>query len=78
MICTNVQGPASSITFYQAHKSRSVRAMIPSTANMTGGFAVVSHCDTVKVSFIGDEGKCKESEEIIITFEEICDEILKS
>jgi hypothetical protein len=68
LMVTNFFGPPISVKVCGA-KSSKAYAFLPSMASVTGGFAFVSHCDTLKVSFVCDQGRCTDSEKIIKMFE---------
>ncbi len=72
---TNVFGPPFPVTLCGS-RSCKVYALLPSMADVSGGFAVVSHYDTVKVSFVGDSGRCADAARIIELFENTLDQIL--
>ncbi len=57
---TNVFGPPFPVTLCGSHSCK-VYALLPSMADVSGGFAVVSHHDTVKVSFVADSGRCEDA-----------------
>jgi len=57
---TNVFGPPFPVTLCGS-RSCKVYALLPSMADISGGFAVVSHHDTVKVSFVADSGRCDDA-----------------
>lgn len=54
---TNVFGPPAPVQLAGAMSKR-VYALLPSMAEISGGFALVSHGDIAKVSFIADTNRC--------------------
>ena len=74
---TNVFGPPFPVTLCGS-RSCKVYALLPSMADVSGGFAVVSHYDTVKVSFVADASRTTDAALIIRRFEETMDEIINA
>ena len=57
-------------------ESLKVSTFIPNLAEITGGFAVVSHRDIVWASFTADVQRCDDAKMIIKIFEQTMDSIL--
>jgi hypothetical protein len=74
---TNVFGPPTSVSL-SGSKSKHVYALLPSMAEISGGFALVSHGDIAKMSFIADTSRCTNSSRVIEIFEANMDAILKA
>ncbi len=74
---TNVFGPPTSVSL-SGSKSKRVFALLPSMAEISGGFALVSHGDIAKVSFIADTSRCTNPSRVIEIFEANMDAIVKS
>lgn len=65
---TNVFGPPHPVKLCGS-KSLRVYALLPSMAEISGGFALVSHCEVAKVSFIADTKRCSDASRVIELFE---------
>jgi len=74
---TNVIGPPVAVSLTGA-KSKRVYALLPTMAEISGGFALVSHSDIAKISFIADTTRCKNPKRIIEIFEANLDSLLKA
>lgn len=76
ILCTNVHGPSIP---YKVAGVKSIKAttFMPNLADIPGGFAMVSHCDIIWISFNSDCHRCDDSKEIIRIFEETLDKILR-
>ena len=72
---TNVYGPPMPVNITGA-KSKKVFALLPTMAQISGGFALVSHCEIAKFSFIADSARCKDAKRIIELFENNMDSVL--
>ncbi len=75
MTMTNVFGPPVAVYMTGALSTR-VLALLPSMAETSGGFCLVSHEDIAKISFISDTSRCEDSRRMIELFEETMDSIL--
>jgi WS/DGAT C-terminal domain len=69
---TNVFGPPFPVSL-GGSRSCKVLAYLPSMADISGGFALISHCDSVKISFVADEQRCQDAEKIIKMLEKNLD-----
>lgn len=74
-VVTNVFGPTQPL-YANGSKSLKMQVFLPPLVNMPGGYAIVSHLDTVKVSFTSDEAKCAEPQVVIQLFEKAFDSFL--
>ncbi len=57
-------------------KSHKICGLCPFMKNVTGGFAIVSHRETLSVSFSADVAKCSDTKEIVRIFEENMEKII--
>ena len=56
--------------------SLSIRAFAPSMKDLTGGIAIISHRNSVRVNIIADIARCKDPKQFIQIFENTLDSIL--
>lgn len=72
ILTTNVRGPTEPYCLAGA-KSLKCSTFMPQLADITGGFAIVSHRDVLWASFSADRYRCDDAKEIIRIFEETMD-----
>ena len=75
LLVTNVNGGNEPYSI-AGYKSRKISCLTNAGVDITGGFGVISHCDTLWTSFTTDTNMCKDSKQIIKLFEESLDAIL--
>ena len=76
IVMTNVFGPPLPLTVNGGIKSTKAQCLLPGLCDVAGGFAIVSHVDTITISFQCDRSKCEEPEVIIKMFENTLDSFI--
>ena len=78
-IITNIPGPQQPVVI-NGKKSLKMQVVLPGLADISGGFALVSHQDNMKISFMVDDSKCtyEQAKRVLEVFEKTFDAFLAS
>jgi len=57
-------------------KCQKICVLCPFMKDVTGGFAIISHADTLCASFAADRGRCEDAHEIIRIFEKVMTQVI--
>ena len=75
MIYSNVPGPRESMSI-KGVKTQELGALIPGAGNLCVGIGVLTHCDSLRITFQADKAYCQDAKEVIQLIEKYTDKVV--